>query len=350
MRIEAFITDLLYDHDCVIIPGFGGLVANYRSARLNRMTHVIKPPSKHVGFNRNLTHNDGLLVACVSRMTGMSYADAMKSVEETVADCLHRLNQGERIMWDRIGLFFRDRSGGLQFVPEDQENFLPEAFGLTAVQLRPVIRQSAPMPVAEESEVAVIAHPAASKGWWKAAAAVAVPLLAAGAFLYLSQGKNMGGLQMAEFNPFKQGIRNAVYETLPERETMLAWDTAQTAGWEALLDKPGVRINLLTGEEDARGVEVGSAKPAPVVRKATAPKKASGLPKYLVIAGAFEQSENASNFIAQLKADGYNAFAAGKRGRLHLVAIAGADSEFAARDTMRQLKAESRISAWLLRR
>lgn len=155
---------------------------------------------------------------------------------------------------------------------------------------------------------------------------------------------------MAEFNPFRQGVRNAVYETLPERETMLAWDTAQTAGWEALLDKPGVRINLLTGEEDARGVEVGSAKPAPVVRKATAPKNASGLPKYLVIAGAFEQSDNASNFIDQLKADGYNAFAAGKRGRLHLVAIAGADSELAARDTMRQLKAQGRISAWLLRR
>ena len=350
MRIEAFITDLLFDHDCVIIPGFGGLVANYRSARLNRMTHVIKPPSKHVGFNRNLTHNDGLLVSCISRMTGMSYADAMKAVEETVADCLHRLNQGERIMWDRIGLFFRDRSGGLQFVPEDQENFLPEAFGLTAVQLRPVIRQSAPVAAEEEAEVAVVTHPAASKAWWKAAAAVAVPLLAAGAFLYLSQGKKMEGLQMAEFNPFRQGIRNAVYETLPERETMLAWDTTQTTGWEALLDKPGVRINLLTGEEDARGVEVGNSNPAPVVRKATTSKNATGLPKYLVIAGAFEQSENASNYIAQLKAEGYEAFAAGKRGRLHLVAVAGADSEFAARDTMRQLKAQGRISAWLLRR
>ena len=35
MRLDLFLAELLYDHDCVIVPGFGGLVANYRPAKLN---------------------------------------------------------------------------------------------------------------------------------------------------------------------------------------------------------------------------------------------------------------------------------------------------------------------------
>jgi hypothetical protein len=169
MRLEAFLTDLLYDHDCVIIPGFGGLVANYRPARLNRVTHVIKPPSKHVGFNRNLTHNDGLLVAHISLVTGKSYAESLREVEETVAEYQHALIHGERVSWQRIGLFFRDRGGNMQFVPEDQENFLPEAFGLTPVQLRPLAKEIAETPAVPAPAVQRVRH----TGWWKAAAAVA---------------------------------------------------------------------------------------------------------------------------------------------------------------------------------
>jgi hypothetical protein len=34
MKIEQYISELLYKYDCVIVPGLGGFVANYKSATI----------------------------------------------------------------------------------------------------------------------------------------------------------------------------------------------------------------------------------------------------------------------------------------------------------------------------
>ncbi|NLA48282.1 MAG: hypothetical protein GX876_02335, partial [Bacteroidales bacterium] len=61
MDITSFIRELLFSHDCVIVPGFGGFVGNYAPARIDRATSTFYPPSKQISFNRNLRNNDGLL-------------------------------------------------------------------------------------------------------------------------------------------------------------------------------------------------------------------------------------------------------------------------------------------------
>ena len=43
------------------IPGFGGFVANEVSAKINKKTGVISPPSKEILFNKNLINEDILL-------------------------------------------------------------------------------------------------------------------------------------------------------------------------------------------------------------------------------------------------------------------------------------------------
>jgi hypothetical protein len=45
----------------VIVPEFGGFIANYESAWINRQRALIFPPYKQILFNGNLTQNDGLL-------------------------------------------------------------------------------------------------------------------------------------------------------------------------------------------------------------------------------------------------------------------------------------------------
>ena len=59
--IDNYICELLYDHDCVIIPGLGGFIANFEPARIIRKQHTIMPPSKKIAFNGKLKNNDGLL-------------------------------------------------------------------------------------------------------------------------------------------------------------------------------------------------------------------------------------------------------------------------------------------------
>jgi len=347
MRLEAFITDLLYDHDCVIIPGFGGLVATYRPARLNRITHVIKPPSKHVGFNRNLTHNDGLLAAHVARITGKAYSEALAEMEETIAEFYHQLLHGQRVSWEKIGLFFTDRSGSLQFIPEEQENFLLESYGLTSVQLRPVAQQTADSPAASERN---LIPTDSSSVWWKAAAAVAIPLVAAGVWMLSQNLKPMEGLNLAEINPFKAKTNAAKYTPVVRRVVFSPWDTTDASNWESLVDRPGTRINLITGEEDARGIEI-TERPAPEKIKPVKKSRTSqSFPRFLIIGGAFEIEENADLFIEQLTSEGYKPFRAGKRGRLHLVAIAGSDSSSEARQFMKEIKSAKQTSAWMLSR
>jgi hypothetical protein len=92
MRLDPFITDLLFDHDCVILPEFGGLVANYRSAKLNVISHVILPPSKSIGFNPSLKYNDGLLTNYISSALGMSYKEASVLVSQTISEFLRLIS------------------------------------------------------------------------------------------------------------------------------------------------------------------------------------------------------------------------------------------------------------------
>ena len=66
MQLSDHIRTLLRDHDCVIIPDFGGLIAEYAPAHIHPVRHTLAPPAKHVAFNQSLTRNDGLLVDALS--------------------------------------------------------------------------------------------------------------------------------------------------------------------------------------------------------------------------------------------------------------------------------------------
>ena len=68
--VEYYISELLFLHDCVIIPNFGGFVGNPKSAKLNKITGVLSPPSKQILFNANLKTNDGLLITHISKLLG----------------------------------------------------------------------------------------------------------------------------------------------------------------------------------------------------------------------------------------------------------------------------------------
>ena len=54
---------LLLEHDCVIVPGLGGFIANHADARYTGdEEHLFLPPYRTIGFNQQLQVNDGLLV------------------------------------------------------------------------------------------------------------------------------------------------------------------------------------------------------------------------------------------------------------------------------------------------
>ena len=82
--METYISDLLYRHDCVIIPGLGSLpitaVHNYP------ISHTFRPPSKSIRFNVKLQEDDAsfLLTNYVSSCESISFASAQSKIERFV--------------------------------------------------------------------------------------------------------------------------------------------------------------------------------------------------------------------------------------------------------------------------
>ena len=138
MHLADYIRPLLRDHDCVIIPDFGGLVADVSPARAQPGRQALSPPTKLVAFNQALTRNDGLLVDALSQHLGLSIAQAREAVRTAVAGLQQELHDTNRTELLGIGIFRRATGRGLAFEYTGTDNLLAAAFGLPELAARPV--------------------------------------------------------------------------------------------------------------------------------------------------------------------------------------------------------------------
>lgn len=86
MKIEFYISQLLYRYQCVAVPGFGAFLTEIQPARLNENTMVFYPPRKVVSFNFHLKNNDGLLANHISQAEKISYEVAVTTIETAVSE------------------------------------------------------------------------------------------------------------------------------------------------------------------------------------------------------------------------------------------------------------------------
>ena len=142
MDVRVTISRLLEEHDCVILPGYGGFIGNYAPARIDPVSHSFVPPSKKILFNINLKQNDGLLCNRLVTDEGVSYDDALALVNELVTTIRHNLKSGMSFIIPEVGRLFAGREGTLQFEQAKDHNLLLDAFGLLTFVSPPVSRNS----------------------------------------------------------------------------------------------------------------------------------------------------------------------------------------------------------------
>ncbi|MGI4886058.1 MAG: SPOR domain-containing protein [Janthinobacterium lividum] len=138
MHLADHIRPLLRDHDCVIIPDFGGLVADAVPARVQPNRHAVSPPARLVAFNQALTRNDGLLVDALAQRLGVPAAQAREALRTAVAGLQHDLDATSRTELPGIGVFRRAAGRGLSFEYTGTDTLLPAAYGLPELAARPV--------------------------------------------------------------------------------------------------------------------------------------------------------------------------------------------------------------------
>ncbi|MGN6647383.1 MAG: hypothetical protein ACTHJT_12735 [Cytophaga sp.] len=83
-NIESYISELVGNHDCVIVPGFGAFIAQPTSADIHPITHKFTAPGRTLGFNAQIKVNDGLLASEISVNEKISFNDANALIDEFV--------------------------------------------------------------------------------------------------------------------------------------------------------------------------------------------------------------------------------------------------------------------------
>jgi hypothetical protein len=269
--VEHYISELLFLHDCVILPNFGGFVGNPQSAKLNKTTEMLSPPSKQILFNANLKTNDGLLITHISNQEGITQEIAKNDVENYATKIADKLTNSKVLRIDKIGLFTLGKEGNIIFLQDSVNNYSLDSFGMKATHNKAVVRET----IIEEKVTATIQTIRTQSNNPKAflrAAAVIIPLIALSYISITQQDKiNNVYTQMASLNPFENSIiAEPITAVIPE-----------------------VKIEV----EAIPVVEIIEEEVAPII----IPKQT-----YYIIAGAFAEQKNADKMIAKLKRWNYN--------------------------------------------
>ena len=283
MDITPFIRELLFGHDCVILPELGGFIVNYSPARVDKITGTFFPPSRQVSFNRNLSHNDGLLIGKISESLKINYVDARRITAEFTSSARRKLDRGEKVLFDMIGVFSTNHEGNIQFEPDRSINYHLDSYGLDTFQLFPIEDYDVRKRILKRDH-----EPFAGNGSMRKIirrAAIIIPLLAVLVAVPLKT------------NLFKTRIDSSTLNPLVTEE----------------FEHNKKAVDEVEKKEESAPVTVAAPiteAPKPVAERA--PSKPEVKPEvkisggYYLITGSFKTQENAISQVNMLKKEGFN--------------------------------------------
>ncbi|WP_298144624.1 SPOR domain-containing protein [Flavobacterium sp.] len=267
MKIERFISELLYRYQCVTVPGFGGFIAEIQSAVIDPEKGLCIPPKKTISFNVNLRHNDGLLASHIAKAEKISFDTALNLIRAEVAFVEDQLAAKQRVELRNIGTLEQTNFGAIRFEPANDVNYYTAAFGLSNIRIpqryvEEIQNASAPVIESQPKVIELEQQSRSQFNAWKYASAAVLILGVSGFF------------------------GNQAYDTYVEEKTAEVRATVQ---------------QKVTQE----------------IQKATfviaSPSETLSLPvstpdyKYHVVAGAFRDQKNANAVLSDLKSRGFEA-------------------------------------------
>jgi hypothetical protein len=337
--ISGYIRELLFKHDCVIIPGFGAFIGNYFPARADRREGLFMPPSRKITFNRHLTGNDGLLIGHVSSGLGTGYGEARDIVLEWADVLRRRIMTGTPLTIDHLGTFSLNYEGAIVFEPDTTVNYLLSSYGLSAYHRQPVTGFDVRKRALEKRHVPPVSEPSVRNLLTRAA--VIIPVLVALALVPFNDRLFKGNLEESTLNPLARA------ELEFNREQIDAGKTAAAVTGEEAIDKMTLTTPSVTSpvvvketlppvqtpieeppvtspvirEEPPQSAPAASEtvtqSPPPATAKAitqpTRPSRAVVVEeyRYLIIIGSFQGEDNALVMVEKLRKLGYDPEVAG---------------------------------------
>lgn len=137
-ELSRHIETLLLENDCVIVPGLGGFIAHNKPAEFKESANIFCPPLRTIGFNPQLTINDGLLVQAYMQAYDTDFPDASRKIENTVSQIKETLYKNGQAELDNIGTLYYTMAGVYGFEPYYNAFFSPDLYGLGNFSISPL--------------------------------------------------------------------------------------------------------------------------------------------------------------------------------------------------------------------
>jgi len=256
MQLSNHISKLLFQHDCVTVPGFGSFIGNYKSAEYDFKEEKFHPPFKQISFNAQIKDNDGLLAKLISSELNLSYDDALKKIHQEVISWSQKL-QSQTLLLKSIGELYLNSEKSIVFVPIKIVNHLKDSFGLAPLYISQLTQKS--IDSDKIKHIPTYLKPVNQSNFFKTAAIWTCLIFGLGA-VYYNVNNDLVEQKIAQQqearNQSKQAVQKAVFD---------------------LGSLPSLTLNV---KREAK--------------------------QYYIIAGAFRVTNNAKNLVLSLKKKGYD--------------------------------------------
>ena len=302
INLDKYIQELLLQHDCVILPGLGGFVANYKPAEFDASQKTVLPPSRQILFNPNLVHNDGLLFAHVSKETDYGYKEVQAMAEVYFKTIKYEVGKGLKFTIEDLGYFFINKARKIEFAHESTDNLLLASYGLSYLNYKEFDRvpgRRSEIYQAVDDTNPIVRQRRIRRWIYTGAAAC---LLAS---MILVPVK-MGYLNLSSFdlNPVDSFRKEQPVQKLVISPTVTDTQLAETEAGSTESDAISTEFEVVSVKPEAKAVEP-EAEPVTI----EAPAKTYFTPEtsYHIIIGSFKDLGNAQHLQQKMVGEGYEA-------------------------------------------
>ena len=333
---------LLLEHDCVIVPGLGGFIANHADARYTGgEEHLFLPPYRTIGFNQQLQVNDGLLVQSYMTAYDTSYPSANLQMEKDLGKMMYELEMKGEYELENIGTLKKGLNQNISFVAPETGALTPSLYGLYSYEMKSLqhvikekdiqrtLQAAASMHIAKkdnEQETTddrqrkdVVIH--LNRRWLDFGISAAAAVLLFFCFSYLTMN----------------GVNNGSDTVMAAFPTM---DKVTTNS------HPAAPVTQPTQPEMETKAEKAETN---VLAKTEAPAKADEA-KFTIVLATYVSQDNAERYIKTLAKDGFDQARYVKNGKVSRILYSNYADEATAQQALTSLRKESSefAEAWIL--
>ena len=154
-ELSRHIEVLLLENDCVIVPGLGGFIAHNKAAEFKDSANIFCPPLRTIGFNPQLTINDGLLAQSYMQSYDTDFPDASRKIESVVSQIKDSLYKNGQAELDNIGTLYYTMAGTYGFEPYGNAFFSPSLYGLGSFSISPLSELASVKETAAEQRIVI---------------------------------------------------------------------------------------------------------------------------------------------------------------------------------------------------